>query len=61
MLEGEGAGAAEKVSLSVPGKFESVTVWAVADDDGMGGDGVLNECDEVNNSLPMSQLCVPPG
>ena len=30
------------------------------DDDGMGG-GVLNECDEVNNSLPMSTLCVPPG
>jgi len=56
------AGAAEKVSLSIPGKFESVTVWAVADDDGLGmGMGVLNECDEVNNSLPKSQLCIPPG
>ena len=54
------AGAAEKVSLSFPGKFDSVTVWAVADDDGM-GNGVLNECDEVNNSLPKSQLCIPPG
>ena len=53
-------GAAEKVTLSVPGKFESVTVWAVANDDGM-DDGMLNECDEVNNSLPKSQLCVPPG
>ena len=53
-------GAAEKVTLSVPGKFESVTVWAVANDDGM-DDGMLNECDEVNNSRPKSQLCVPPG
>ena len=54
------AGAAEQVKLSVPGKFESVTVWAVADDDGMGG-GLLNECVEENNSLPKSKICVPPG
>ena len=54
------AGGTEKVSLTVPGAFASVTVWAVVDDDGMGG-GVLNECDEANNSLPKSQLCVPPG
>jgi len=25
------------------------------------GNGVLNECDEVNNSLPKTQLCIPPG
>ena len=54
------AGAAEQVKLSVPGKFDSATVWAVADDDGM-GKGVLNECAEENNSLPKSQVCVPPG
>ncbi|MBL8976005.1 MAG: hypothetical protein JNK56_35705 [Myxococcales bacterium] len=54
------AGAAEQVKLSVPGKFDSATVWAVADDDGM-GNGVLNECAEENNSLPKSQVCVPPG
>jgi hypothetical protein len=54
------AGAAEQLTLSVPGMFNSVTVWAVADDDGM-GNGVLNECDEVNNSLPKSKVCVPPG
>ena len=54
------AGAAEQVKLSVPGKFESVTVWAVADDDGM-GKGILNECVEDNNSSPMDKVCVPPG
>ncbi len=54
------AGGAEKLTLSVPGTFDSVTVWALADDDGM-GNGVLNECEEVNNSLPKSKVCVPPG
>ena len=54
------AGAAEQVKLSVPGMFASATVWAVADDDGM-GNGVLNECAEENNSLPKSQVCIPPG
>ena len=54
------AGAAEQVKISVPGMFDSATVWAVADDDGM-GNGILNECDEVNNSLPKSQVCIPPG
>ncbi len=54
------AGAAEQVKLSVPGMFDSVTVWAVADDDGM-GKGTLNECAEENNSLPKVQVCVPPG
>ena len=53
-------GAAEKVSLQYPGMFDSVTVYAVVDDDGM-GNGQLNECDEVNNSSPMSEVCVPPG
>jgi len=54
------AGAAEQVSISVPGTFESVTVWAVADDNGMGM-GVLNECIEDNNTLPMDKICVSPG
>ncbi len=54
------AGAAEQVKLSVPGSFDSVTVWAVADDDGM-GKGKLNECVEDNNSSPMDKVCVPPG
>jgi hypothetical protein len=54
------AGASEKVSLSYPGMFESVTVWAVVDDDGM-GNGQLNECDEVNNTGPMTEVCIPPG
>ena len=54
------AGAAEQVKLSVPGTFDSVTVWAVADDNGM-GKGILNECAEDNNSSPMDKICVPPG
>ncbi len=54
------AGAAELVKLSVPGKFVSVNVWAVVDDDGM-GNGQLNECIEDNNSAPMATLCIPPG
>jgi hypothetical protein len=44
----------------VPGKFDSVTVWAVVDDDGMGV-GLLNECIEDNNSAPESTVCIPPG
>jgi hypothetical protein len=47
-------------TLEYPGLFDSVTVWAVADDDGM-GNGVLNECVEDNNSSPMDQVCIPPG
>ena len=59
--QGRAGGRRRREGLAVvPGKFESVTVWAVADDDGM-GNGVLNECDEINNSLPKSQVCVPPG
>jgi hypothetical protein len=54
------AGAAEKVEFSYPGMFDSVTVYAVVDDDGM-GNGQLNECDEVNNTGPMTQVCIPPG
>ncbi|MFY0537550.1 hypothetical protein [Nannocystis pusilla] len=54
------AGAAEQVTLEYPGLFDSVTVWAVADDDGM-GNGVLNECVEDNNSSPMDKVCIPPG
>ena len=54
------AGAAEQVTLTYPGMFQSVTVWAVADDDGTGG-GKLNECLEDNNSAPMEQVCIPPG
>jgi hypothetical protein len=54
------AGAAEQVKLSVPGAFQSVSVYAVADDDGMGM-GFLNECVEDNNSSPVDQLCIPPG
>ena len=54
------AGAAEQVKLSVPGNFQSVSVYAVADDDGM-GKGFLNECVEDNNSSPVDQLCIPPG
>lgn len=53
-------GASEKVSLQYPGMFDSVTVYAVVDDDGMGM-GQLNECDEINNSSPMTEVCVPPG
>ncbi len=53
-------GASEKVSINYPGMFESVTVYAVVDDDGMGM-GQLNECDEINNSSPMTEVCVPPG
>ena len=52
--------AAEQVTLEYPGLFDSVTVWAVADDDGM-GNGVLNECVEDNNSSPMDKVCIPPG
>lgn len=54
------AGAAEQVKLVVPGNFQSVTVWAAVDDDGM-GNGVLNECVEDNNSSPVDKVCVPPG
>lgn len=54
------AGASEKVSISYPGMFSSVTVYAVVDDDGA-GNGQLNECDEINNSSPMSEVCIPPG
>ena len=54
------AGAAEQVFLSYPGQFDSVTVWAVVDDNGMGG-GILNECEEENNSAPMKKVCIPPG
>ncbi len=53
-------GGAEQVHLVVPGEFNSVTVWAVADDDGM-GNSKLNECVEDNNSLPKAQVCIPPG
>ncbi|MDC0670089.1 FG-GAP-like repeat-containing protein [Nannocystis radixulma] len=54
------AGAAEQVTLEYAGAFDSVTVWAAADDDGT-GNGVLNECVEDNNSSPMDQVCIPPG
>ena len=54
------AGGAELVKLSVPGKFVSVNVWAVVDDDGKGM-SLLNECIEDNNSAPMSTVCIPPG
>jgi hypothetical protein len=54
------AGAAEQVFFNYPGAFDSVTVYAVVDDDGM-SNGVLNECDEVNNTGPMTEICVPPG
>ena len=54
------AGASEKLTLQYPGMFDSVTVYAVVDDDGMGM-GQLNECDEINNSSPMTEVCVPPG
>lgn len=54
------AGAAEQVFLTYPGQFDSVTVWAVADDDGMGA-GILNECVEDNNSAPQKKVCIPPG
>jgi len=54
------AGGAELVKLSVPGKFDSVTVWAAVDDDG-NGNGLLNECIEDNNSAPESTVCIPPG
>jgi hypothetical protein len=52
-------GAAERVGLAVRGSFVSATVWAVVDDDGDGA-GRLNECKEYNNSLPKTQICVPP-
>jgi len=54
------AGGAELVKLTVPGKFDSVTVWAAVDDDGM-GNGKLNECVEDNNSAPETTVCIPPG
>lgn len=54
------AGAAEQVTLEYPEALDSVTVWAVADDDGS-GNGVLNECIEDNNSAPQKKICVPPG
>ncbi|MDC0716175.1 hypothetical protein [Nannocystis bainbridge] len=41
-------------------RFRSVSVYAVADDDGM-GKGVLNECIEDNDSSSVDKVCVPPG
>ncbi len=53
------AGASETVTLATGQSIPSATIYAVVDDDGMGM-GVLNECDESNETDPLL-VCTPVG
>ncbi|KIG13843.1 Rhs-family protein [Enhygromyxa salina] len=53
------AGAKETVTLETMQMLESASVWAVVDDNGM-GTGMLNECDEANET-EKQLVCVPIG
>lgn len=53
------AGAKETVTLESMQMQEGAVIWAIVDEDEM-GNGVLNECDEANES-EMVPVCIPIG